>query len=169
MTSIQDRFNKRRLRSSYLSVVISMTLVLLLFGLLITSLYHSKMIANKVQENIAFTVLLKSNAKPVIVKQFQRQLELSENVLKTEFISKEEALIRLQNDLGENFIDFLGFNPLTDAIDIHFRALYTNLTPPENIEKELLSVPIVQEVIFDKSLINLLNKTYKKFHMRFFH
>ena len=161
MSLKQDRFNKRRLRSSYFSVVISMTLVLFLFGLLGTVLYHSKVIANQVQENIAFTVLLKPESKQVIVKQFQRQLELSENVVSTEFISKNEALLNLQNDLGENFIDFLGFNPLTDAIDIHFKAYYSQNNSPEAIEKELLSVPIVQEVVFDKSLIKLLNNNIK--------
>ena len=120
MSQNQDRFNKRRLRSSYISVIVSMTLVLFLMGLLSTVLYHSKAIANQVQENIAFTILLKPDAKQVMVKQFQRQLELSEHIKSTEFISKEEAAISLEKDLGEDFISFLGFNPLTDAIDIHF-------------------------------------------------
>jgi len=162
MSQKQNRFNKRRLRSSYVSVVVSMTLVLFLMGLLSTVLYHSKAIANQVQENIAFTVLLKPDAKQVMVKQFQRQLELSEHVKTTEFISKDEAAKNLENDLGEDFINFLGFNPLTDAIDIHFQAYYTQTNSPENIEKELLAVPIVQEVVYDKSLIKLLNDNLQK-------
>jgi len=162
MSQKQDRFNKRRLRSSYISVVVSMTLVLFLMGLLSTVLYHSKSIANQVQENIAFTVLLKPEAKQVMVKQFQRQLELSEHVKTTEFISKDEAIENLEKDLGEDFINFLGFNPLTDAIDIHFQAYYTQTNSPENIEKELLGVPVVQEVVYDKSLIKLLNDNLQK-------
>jgi len=162
MSQKQDRFNKRRLRSSYISVVVSMTLVLFLMGLLSTVLYHSKAIADQVQENIAFTVLLKPDAKQVMVKQFQRQLELSEHVKATEFISKDEAAKDLENDLGEDFINFLGFNPLTDAIDIHFQAYYTQTNSPENIEKELLAVPVVQEVVYDKSLIKLLNDNLQK-------
>ncbi|MCS5663984.1 MAG: permease-like cell division protein FtsX [Flavobacteriales bacterium] len=162
MSQKQDRFNKRRLRSSYISVVVSMTLVLFLMGLLSTVLYHSKAIADQVQENIAFTVLLKPDAKQVMVKQFQRQLELSEHVKTTEFISKDEAAKDLENDLGEDFINFLGFNPLTDAIDIHFQAYYTQTNNPENIEKELLAIPVVQEVVYDKSLIKLLNDNLQK-------
>lgn len=162
MSQKQDRFNKRRLRSSYVSVVVSMTLVLFLMGLLSTVLYHSKAIANQVQENIAFTVLLNPDAKQVMVKQFQRQLELSEHVKTTEFISKDEAAKNLENDLGEDFINFLGFNPLKDAIDIHFQAYYTQTNSPENIEKELLAVPVVQEVVYDKSLIKLLNDNLQK-------
>ena len=162
MSQKQDRFNKRRLRSSYISVVVSMTLVLFLMGLLSTVLYHSKAIADQVQENIAFTVLLKPDAKQVMVKQFQRQLELSEHVKTTEFISKDEAAKNLENDLGEDFINFLGFNPLTDAIDIHFQAYYTQTNNPENIEKELLAIPVVQEVVYDKSLIKLLNDNLQK-------
>lgn len=162
MSIKQDKFNKRRLRSSYLSVVVSMTLVLFLIGLLSTLLYHSKTIANQVQENIAFTVLLKPEAKPIAVKQFQRQLELSEHVKTTEFISKNEAIKSLEKDLGEDFISFLGFNPLTDAIDIHFQAYYTQTNDPERIETELLNIPVVQEVIYDKSLIKLLNDNLQK-------
>ena len=162
MSQKQDRFNKRRLRSSYISVVVSMTLVLFLMGLLSTVLFHSKAIANQVQENIAFTVLLKPDSKQIMVKQFQRQLKLSEHVKNTEFISKNEAVETLKEDLGEDFIKFLGFNPLTDAIDIHFQAYYTQTNSPEKIEEELLAVPIVQEVIYDKSLIKLLNDNLKK-------
>ena len=162
MSQKQDKFNKRRLKSSYLSVIVSMTLVLFLIGLLGTVLYHSNSIANKVQENIAFTVLLKPEAKQVSVNQFQRQLELSEHVKSTEFISKEEAATLLKDDLGEDFVSFLGFNPLTDAIDIHFQAYYTQTNTPEKIEAELLAVSVVQEVVYDKSLLNLLNKNLKK-------
>ena len=162
MSQKQDKFNKRRLKSSYLSVIVSMTLVLFLIGLLGTVLYHSNSIANKVQENIAFTVLLKPEAKQVSVNQFQRQLELSEHVKSTEFISKEEAANLLKEDLGEDFVSFLGFNPLTDAIDIHFQAYYTQTNTPEKIEAELLAVSVVQEVVYDKSLLNLLNKNLKK-------
>lgn len=162
MSQNQDRFNKRRLRSSYISVIVSMTLVLFLMGLLSTVLYHSKAIANQVQENIVFTILLKPDAKQVMVKQFQRQLELSEHIKSTEFISKKEAAISLEKDLGEDFISFLGFNPLTDAIDIHFQAYYTQTNAPEHIEKELLASPVVQEVIYDKSLIRLINDNLQK-------
>jgi cell division transport system permease protein len=139
-----------------------MTLVLFLIGLLSSVLYHSKSIANKVQENIAFTVLLKPEAKQIMVKQFQRQLEMSEHVKSTEFISKTEAAESLENDLGEEFVDFLGFNPLTDAIDIHFQAYYTQTNSPESIEDELLAIPVVQEVVYDKSLIRLLNDNLQK-------
>ena len=104
MSQKQDRYNKQRLRSSYISVVVSMTLVLFLMGLLSTILYHSKSIANQVQENIAFTILLNPDAKQVVVKQFQRQLELSEHVKMTEFISKDEAIESLEKDLGEDFV-----------------------------------------------------------------
>ena len=127
MSQKQDRFNKRRLRSSYISVIVSMTLVLFLMGLLSTVLFHSKAIANQVQENIAFTVLLKPESKQIMVKQFQRQLKLSEHIKKTEFISKDEAVETLKEDLGEDFIKFLGFNPLTDAIDIHFQCRHGGL------------------------------------------
>jgi len=162
MSQNQDRFNKRRLRSSYISVIVSMTLVLFLMGLLSTVLYHSKAIANQVQENIAFTVLLKPDAKQVMVKQFQRQLEMSDHIKSTEFISKDEAATSLEKDLGEDFINFLGFNPLTDAIDIHFQAYYTQTNAPEHIEQELLAMSVVQKVIYDKSLIRLLNDNLQK-------
>ena len=153
MSQKQDRFNKRRLRSSYISVVVSMTLVLFLMGLLSTVLFHSKAIANQVKENIAFTVLLKPDSKQIMVKQFQRQLKLSEHVKNTEFISKNEAIETLKEDLGEDFIKFLGFNPLSDAIDIHFQAYYTQTNSPEKIEKELNDMK-------SNLLINLASNEY---------
>ncbi len=157
-----DKFNKNRLRSSYISVIVSMTLVLFLLGILSTVLYHSKSLANKIQENVAFSALIKTDSKPVMVKQFQRQLELSEHIKRTKFISKEDAAKNLEKDLGEEFLQFLGFNPITDAIDIHFHAYYTKTNQLHEIEKELMAVPVVQEVIYDKSLITMINENIEK-------
>ena len=136
MSQKQDKFNKRRLKSSYLSVIVSMTLVLFLIGLLGTVLYHSNSIANKVQENIAFTVLLKPEAKQVSINQFQRQLELSEHVKSTEFISKQEAATLLKDDLGEDFVSFfnIGIFSDLDKIQSDIRIIETDI---EKLRKSL--------------------------------
>ena len=162
MSLKQDKFNKRRLKSSYISVVISMSLVLFLMGLLGSVLYHSKTLSKKIQENIAFTVLIKPEAKQLAIKQFQRELELNEHVKKTEYISSKEAAENLEKQLGEDFVKFIGYNPLTNAIDIYFRYYFTQDKNANDIEKELLKSPLVKEVLYDKYLIDFINKNSKK-------
>ena len=162
MSFKQDIFNKRRLRSSYISVVVSMSLLLFLMGLLGSVLYHSKTLSKEIQENIAFTVLLKPEAKQIAIKQFERKLKLNENVKKTEYISRNEAAQNLKEQLGEDFIKFLGYNPLTNAIDIYFRSYYIQNKNTKDIEEELLTSPLVKEVVYDKSLIDLINKNTQK-------
>tara|TARA_B100000780_G_C21011915_1_gene405275 strand:- start:33 stop:821 length:789 start_codon:yes stop_codon:yes gene_type:complete len=131
-------------------------------GLLGSMLYHSKTLSKEIQENIAFTVLLKPEAKQIAIKQFQRKLKLNEHVKKIEYISKDEAAKNLEEQLGEDFIKFLGYNPLTNAIDIYFRSYYTKNKNAKDIEKELLTSPLVKEVLYDKSLIDLINKNTEK-------
>ena len=162
MSIKQDKFNKRRLRSSYISVVVIMSLVLFLMGLLSSILYHSKTLSREIQENIAFTVLIKTDAKQIAIKQFQRKLELNDHVKKTEYISRDEAAQNLEEQLGEDFLKFLGYNPLSNAIDIYFRSYFTQNKNAKDIEKELLTSPIVKEVLYDKNLIDLINKNREK-------
>tara|TARA_B100000497_G_C7671605_1_gene405317 strand:- start:304 stop:1092 length:789 start_codon:yes stop_codon:yes gene_type:complete len=131
-------------------------------GLLSSILYHSKTLSREIQENIAFTILIKTDAKQIAIKQFQRKLELNDHVKKTEYISRDEAAQNLEQQLGEDFLKFLGYNPLSNAIDIYFSSYFTQNTNAKDIEKELLTSPIVKEVLYDKNLIDLINKNREK-------
>lgn len=157
-----DQFTRRRLRSSYASVVVSISLVLFMLGLLGVLLVNAQNLAREVKENFAFQVMLKNEAKEVEVKQFQKSLDLKPYVKSTEYIDKEEAAKKLQEDLDEEFLDFLGYNPLMNSIEIHLRADFVTNEEIASIAAELEEQGVVREVVYDKPLIELMNENLQR-------
>ena len=162
MSSKEEKFNKRRLRSAYMSVTISIALVLFMVGLLSVLVLNARTLAKEMRENFTFTLLLKSDAAEVDVRQLVKELQLKEYVKEAEYISKDEAANLLQQDLGEDFVEFLGYNPLTDALDIRLNADYVNTTEIERIKAELSANPLVTEVVYDPNLIQLVNENIER-------
>ncbi|UCH15484.1 MAG: cell division protein FtsX, partial [Bacteroidales bacterium] len=122
MQKVDNKITKRRLRSSYITSIVSISLVLFLLGLIGLLLLNTKKISDYVKENLKFTVYLKDNIREVDILRIQKNLDLKHYVKETEYITKEQAAIEFQKELGENFIDFLGFNPLTPSIDVRLYA-----------------------------------------------
>jgi cell division transport system permease protein len=133
--------------------------VLGVFGLL---LINAKTVSNHVRENFAITVLLKNDAQEIAVKQFQKSLELTEYVKTTEYVSKEEAATQLEQDLDEEFVDFLGYNPLLNSIDIRLQAEFVNEEQLTKLEEQYSKNSIVSEVVYDKPLIQLMNENIER-------
>ena len=122
----KDKYQKRRLLSTYFSVVISISLVLFMVGVLGLLLLNSKKVADHFKEQIAFTIYISDSAKPIEVKQLQKSLTLRKETKSVRFISKEEAAESHANDIGEDFMEFLGYNPLLSSIDIYFISDYVS-------------------------------------------
>ncbi|MEQ9261804.1 MAG: permease-like cell division protein FtsX [Owenweeksia sp.] len=162
MAAIADKYTKRRLRSSYISVVISISLVLLVLGAFGLLLVNAGNIAREVRENFSVTVLLNNDASEVAVRQFQKSLELTPYVKSTEYISKEEAAQQLKESLDEEFVEFLGYNPLMNAIDIRLKADYVNSEQLAFLENEFTQKDIVREVVYDKPLIQMMNENIER-------
>ncbi len=162
MSNLPDKFTKRRLRSAYLSVIISISLVLFVLGIFGLLIINAAVIAREVKENFAITVLLNNDASEVEVRQFQKSLELSPYVKSTEYISKEEAAEELKKDLDEEFVDFLGYNPLLNGIDIRLNADYVNEEQLTALEKEYSENAFVSEVVYDKPLIQMMNENIER-------
>ncbi|MAM35472.1 MAG: cell division protein FtsX [Micavibrio sp.] len=162
MSEHVDAFTKRRLRSSYISVIVSISLVLFVLGVFGNLLINAEAIARQVKENFAVTVLLSEDAPEIEVKQFQKSLDLAPYVKSTEFISKEEAASELKEELDEDFVDFLGYNPLSNAIDIRLKAEYVTPEQLTFMESEFTKKSFVQEVVYDKPLIQLMNENIRK-------
>jgi len=133
-----------------------------MLGLLGIIILNTRQLANNVKENIGFQVILNDNVKEVDVAKMQKTLDASDYVKSTEFITKEEAAARLQKDLGEDFIDFLGFNPLLSSINVHLKAEYANADSLSWIEKDMLDTRLVKEVIYQKSLVSMINENVQK-------
>lgn len=161
MASKIDKYNNRRLRGANASVIVSISLVLFLLGVLGILVINAKNLAREVKENFKFTVYIKDSAKEVEVRNFQKDLALSKEVKDIEFISKEEAAEEFQKTLGEDFVDFLGFNPLQDAIAISLNSEYVQPEVIEEFETSLLSNAWVSEVNYDKDLLQMVNKNIK--------
>ena len=162
MSSSFEKYQKRRLISSYFSVVISISLVLFLLGLLGLLVLNTKKVADHFKEKIALTIYLKDTAKELEIRQLEKSLALAEYTKSTEFISKEEAAEAHSKDIGENFMEFLGYNPLQNSIDVYLKADYVDQAKIEEINSEITSKSFVDEVIYDKPLISLLNDNIKK-------
>ncbi|MDQ3192137.1 MAG: permease-like cell division protein FtsX [Bacteroidota bacterium] len=162
MANNQDKSTGRRLKTSYLTTVISITLVLFMLGLIGLIVLHAKKLSDHVKENIGVSIILKENVKEVDIIHLQKSLDASNYVKSTEYITKEQAAKNLQEDLGEDFISFLGFNPLLSSIDVHLHASFANNDSIAWIEKDLLSNTKIKEVFYQKSLVEMVNENLKK-------
>ncbi len=162
MSSYYDKQQKRRLISSYFSVVLSIALVLFLLGLLGIILLNAKKVSDHFKEQVVVTIYLKENAKEVEVKQLEKSLVMSDYVKSTEYVSKEQAAEFMKAETGEDFMDFVGYNPLQNSIDVHLKADYVTSEHLETVSEEALNKKFVDEVSYDNDLVNLMNDNVKK-------
>ncbi|MFO8234504.1 MAG: permease-like cell division protein FtsX [Bacteroidales bacterium] len=162
MATKEAKITKRRLRSSFLTSVVTVSLVLFLLGVLGLLVFNAKILSDYVKENIGFSIILKEGVKEVEIKRLQKVLDASEYVKSTEYITKEEAAEELKQELGEDFIDFLGYNPLLASIDVHLNAQYANPDSLEIIKNDLKKYDHIKEVFYQKSLVQLVNQNIQK-------
>ena len=156
--------SKRRVAGSYFMSMMSIALVLFLLGVFALLMMHAQKLSNHLKENIGFEVVMNSNVKEASILDLQKELEAMLAVKSTEYITKEEAIQRLSEDLGEDFLQWLGKeeNPLLPSIDVRFNAAYANSDSLSVIEAQLLKNPNVKEIYYQKSLVNLINQNVKR-------
>jgi cell division transport system permease protein len=162
MARQEDKFYNRKIRTSHFSTVISITLVLFMLGLLGLLLLHTKKLSDYAKENIGFSIMIKEGVKEAGIMAFLKKLDTEEFVKSTEYIPKEKAAVQLKKELGEDFIGFLGYNPLLPTIDLRLKADYASLVSVSKIEKKLLANPEVKEVFYQKSLLEMVNQNMER-------
>lgn len=165
MSSSFDKFQKRRLISSYFSVVLSVFLVLFLLGMLGFFIINSKKLADDFKEKIAMTVFFKNEANDSILKAFGTELKTAPFTKSSVYVSKEAAAKQHTEVIGENFMEFLGENPLQNSYDIHLKADYVVKDRIAKIEAQLRKNPMVADIVYDKQLVDLVNDNIKKVSM----
>jgi cell division transport system permease protein len=133
-----------------------------MLGLLGLIIMDAKKISDNVKENIGFTVFLNEDVKEVDIIQLQKTLDAREYVKSTEYITKESAAKDLQKSLGEDFVSFLGYNPLSANIDVRLKADYANNDNLNALKKELEKNKNVKEVYFQESLVKDMNENLQK-------
>lgn len=162
MARKSEKVSKRKLQSSYFTTIVSISLVLFLMGLLGLLILNSKKLSDHVKENIGFSIVMNSDVKEARILELKKNLDAAEFVRYAEYITPEEAAEELQQDLGEDFIGFLGFNPLLPSIDLRLSADYANVDSLQVIEAKLLENPDIKEVYYQKSLVELVNKNIRR-------
>ncbi|CEN36537.1 Cell division protein FtsX [Capnocytophaga cynodegmi] len=157
-----EKFNRRRLITSYFSVIISITLVLFLLGTLGFLILSSKRLANYFKEQVSMTIFLKDDAKEADIEQLQKTLSITEYVKSLKFIPKEVAAETFSEEIGEDFVTFIGDNPLQNSIDLSLKAEFAEPEKMKELEKELSQNSFVSEVVYDKSLITLIHENVNR-------
>ncbi len=155
------RLVRKTHRSSRISTIISLALVLFLLGILGVLLLQAKKISNYVRENIELSVILNADADSTSIAQLQSVIANSPYVKDNRFISKEEAALLLKKDLGEDFINFLGYNPLFPSIDVHIKAEYAEPITIKNFIQLISTNPVIKEVYYQQSLVDSINRNLR--------
>lgn len=158
----EDKTAKRKVLSSNLIAVISISLVLFMLGFLGLIVLSAQALSTYVKQNIGFSVIMKEDVKEVDIVKLQKYLDASDFTRSTEYIDRDEAAKILQEDLGEDFVEFLGYNPLLNSIDVHLKAQYAETDSLKKIETELLANPLVKEVFYQRSLVDVINSNIRK-------
>jgi cell division transport system permease protein len=154
--------SKGKLRSSYLTLIVSVSLVLFLLGVLGLVLINAQQLSDYLRESLSFSVMVNDDAKEPDIRMLQKDLDAKPYVKSTEYISKDEAALKLREDLGEDFLNFLGYNPLSPTIDVYLLADYTHPDSILRIEKYILEYPVVKEVYYQESILHLIDENVKK-------
>ena len=162
MGSSFEKYQKRRLISSYFSVVISIALVLFLLGLLGILVLNAKFISDEFKEKVVLTIYLEDTTKAVEINQLKNSLILAEYVKKTQFISKDAAASFMKNEYGENFLDEVGYNPLKNSIEVNLLADYVTAKRLDSLSDKALQKNFVEDVKYDKDLVTLMNSNVKR-------
>ncbi|MFB1021975.1 MAG: permease-like cell division protein FtsX [Vicingaceae bacterium] len=151
-----------KVRTNYVSTIISISLVLFMLGVLGIILLNAKKISDHVKENIGFSLYLKEGLSENDISRLQRVLEAKEYTNRIEYINKEEAAEIMKKELGEDFVEFLDFNPLSGSVDLFLNAAYAEEGSAKLIETELKRLPAIKMVDYQMDLIAAVNKNVKK-------
>ncbi len=162
MSKSFERFQKRKLISSYFSVTLSIALVLFLLGILGLLVLNTQKLADHFKEQITISVFFTDTANQLEIDQLQKQLVLTEYTKSAVFVSKEEAATLHSEEIGEDFMEFLGENPLKNSIDVQLNASYVTPTQIDSIALDLAERPFVEEVSYDRPTIALLTENTRR-------
>jgi cell division transport system permease protein len=156
-----NKLARKALRSSYISTVVSISLVLFLMGTLGILLLNAKRISDYVKENFTVSVMLKSETTQQDIDKLIKNLEGNSYIKNVTYITKEEAAKNLQQELGEDFVKFLGYNPLLSSLDVQLKAEFAEPQNIEEVQNTLKLNSIVKETYYQQSLVNAINKNIR--------
>ena len=152
----------RRLFTSYVSITVIMSIVLFLFGFFGIFFISSNSIANSFKEDFSVSIFFKENAKKIEIIQLQNELLMSSYIQRLKYISKDDALLIMKEEYGQDFIQELGFNPLVNSIDINLKSEFVEASSLDSISNIISKKKYVDEITYDKNLINSINYNIRR-------
>ena len=158
MEEFEASASAKKTKTIYISTVFGIAMVLVMVGLLGLILVHANRLSRYVKENIVLNIFVDDAAHETDVLQLQKQLDGNTMVKQTLYVSKELAARNLQKDLGEDFVKFLGYNPLSQSLDVYLKADYANNKDIEKFKADLLKNPLVKEIKYQQSLVDQMNQ-----------
>lgn len=162
MVKQSNKATRRKLRSSYFTTTISISLVLFLLGIIGLLMLNANRLSTYVKENLGLTVMLTDDARDAEVKKIEKSLAASAMVKSVTYLNKDDAAKQLQEDLGEDFVSFIGYNPLLSSIEVKLYAEYANPEGMTIIERMIKDFPEVKEVHYQKDMVNLIHENVNK-------
>lgn len=153
---------RHRLFNMHLTTTISVSLVLFLIGLECVVLMSTRELVKTLRENVTMTVVLNDTASLDEIDRMRALMDAAPYTLDSRFISREEALQDHIVNLGEDPSEFLGYNPLTDAFEIHLNAPYSHPDSVKAIDEQLSALPYVDNVIYHVDIVNKLDTNLNK-------
>ena len=162
MNENEDILFNWRLRKSYITVIVSLSLVLFLLGSIGFLILNAGRLSDYMRENIGFAVILKEKVKEAEIFRLQKMLDAAPYIKSTRYVTKEQAAEELKKDLGEDFVDFLGYNPLMSSIEVQLNANYANIDSINVIEAKLIDYPQVKDVFYQRLLIQKVNENVRR-------
>ena len=152
----------RRLFTSYVSITVIMSIVLFLFGFFGIFYISSNSIANSFKEDFSVSIFFKENAKKIETIQLQNELLMTSYIQKLKYVSKDDALLIMKDEYGQDFIQELGFNPLVNSIDINLKSEFVEASSLDSISAIISKKKYVDEITYDKNLINSINNNIRR-------
>ena len=159
---LMANIKNRRLFTSYISITVIMSVVLFLFGFFGIFFISSNSMANSFKENFSVSIFFKEDAKNIEITQLQNEILMSDYVEKLKYVSKDEAVLLMKDEYGQDFIKELGFNPLVNSIDFNLKSEYVEATLLDSISKLIENKNYIDEIVYDKNLINIINDNIKR-------
>jgi cell division transport system permease protein len=157
--------SRSKARSSSISTVVGISLVLFMLGTLSFVLINAKKLSDHVKKSFRIQVFINDDVNDAEIVKFQKMLEIEDFIANTDYISKEEAVAMMEEEIGEDFVEFLGYNPLQASIDLHLEPDYAHPDSLAWIEKSIYANPRVKEVVYQPDLIELVNKNIRRISM----
>jgi len=156
------KIKNRRLFTSYVSIIVIMSIVLFLFGFFGVFFISSNSLANSFKENFSVSIFFKEDANKIEITQLQNELLMSNYIEKLKYVSKDDAILIMKEEYGQDFIKELGFNPLVNSIDLNLKSQYVESIILDSISEIIRKNNYVDEIVYDNNLLKLINDNIKK-------